>query len=303
MKFLLVLFTLLAVSFSGEYTEKCFSSIRAEKLKEAVSEGLKAVKEEPNSAESHFCLGLAYRLTGKFKDSLASFQKALKLVQAPEDEMILHNYIGLNLFYMGRWQEAEDHYLKAYQLSEKLNKRRMRATVANNLGLLYDRRGDYDKAIKFYNLSLELTDNEAEKAVTYNNLALIYTNKGDLKSAKEGFESAVKIARKYNKKRDLGTYLINLGEIYRKEKDLKKAESTLREGLEIVQQVGDKYWEALGRTYLGTLYAQQGRVEEALKNLKKARIVFLQSGDKESFEFVDAFITELERAMKERAKR
>jgi tetratricopeptide (TPR) repeat protein len=101
-----------------------------------------------------------------------------------------------------------------------------------------------DKALSYYEESLRLKTDEKEKAPTYNNIALIYDKKGNYQKAVEYLKKAIEIGERYGDYHGVSMWKLNLGNTYRKMKDYEKAEKYILEGLEGVKKVGDKYWEA-----------------------------------------------------------
>jgi tetratricopeptide (TPR) repeat protein len=63
--------------------------------------------------------------------------------------------------------------------------------------VIYDNKGELDKALGYYEESLRLETDEKEKATTYNNIALIYDRKGDYQKAVEYFQKAIEISERY----------------------------------------------------------------------------------------------------------
>jgi len=63
----------------------------------------------------------------------------------------------------------------------------------NNIGLVYNSKGEYDKALEFYQKSLEinlisLPPNHPDLATSYNNIGLVYNSKGEYDIALEFFQ-------------------------------------------------------------------------------------------------------------------
>ncbi|CAF1167451.1 unnamed protein product, partial [Didymodactylos carnosus] len=59
------------------------------------------------------------------------------------------------------------------------------ATTYNNIGLVHDEKGEYDKALENYERTLEielksLPSNHPSLATTYNNIGLVHAVKGDM---------------------------------------------------------------------------------------------------------------------------
>ena len=71
----------------------------------------------------------------------------------------------------------------------------------NNIGLVYDNKGEYDKALEYYQKSLaiklkQLGPEHPSVAISYHNMAYVYKAKKDLAKAKEYWEKAYAIRLK-----------------------------------------------------------------------------------------------------------
>jgi Tfp pilus assembly protein PilF len=150
---------------------------------------------------------------------------------------------------MGYLDDALLYYSRSLSLAKDLGNTDDQATLLNNIAGIYDKKGELDKALSYYEESLSLKT-EKEKAPIYNNIALIYIKKGDYQKAVEYFQKAIEICEKYGKYHEVSRGKLNLGDTYRKMKNYENAEKYLFEGLEGVKKVGDKSWEATCYVYL-----------------------------------------------------
>ncbi|MCD4818381.1 MAG: tetratricopeptide repeat protein [Candidatus Cloacimonetes bacterium] len=57
---------------------------------------------------------------------------------------------------LGNYQKAEKYYNEALEISEKINNLNLKAYILNNKGILFDLKGDYNTAIEIYNQSLNI---------------------------------------------------------------------------------------------------------------------------------------------------
>jgi tetratricopeptide (TPR) repeat protein len=139
-----------------------------------------------------------------------------------------------------------------------------------------------DKALGYYEESLRFQTDEKEKATTYNNIAIIYDQKGDYQKAVEYFQKAIEISERYGDYHTASIIKINFGDTYRKMKDYKKAEKYLLEGLEGVKKVSDKYWEATAYANLSLLYKNQGNKTKAEEYFIRAYQLYKSIGAEKS---------------------
>jgi len=176
------------------------------------------------------------------------------------------------------------YYKRRLRLARDSGNTKEWAALLRNIARIYDDGGELDKALSYYEKSLNLTTDEKEKAATYNNIALLYGkkgHKGDYQKAVEYFHKAIETSERYGDYHDASISKLNLGETYRKMEDYENAEKYLSEGIEGAKEVGDKYWEARGCQYLALLYIYKGDKKMAKENYKRAYNLYESIGAKE----------------------
>ncbi|HRZ39581.1 MAG TPA: tetratricopeptide repeat protein, partial [Candidatus Omnitrophota bacterium] len=123
------------------------------------------------------------------------------------------------------------------------------ASILNNIGLVYDRTGQPDKAIRFYQQAVQRDPAAAE---AYHNLATLYTQAGQRRKAMALYRKAIKfnphLAEAWN----------NLGISYSETKEHDREIAALKRAI----QVRPYYAEAYNN--LGVAYADAGKVQEAV---------------------------------------
>jgi len=92
-------------------------------------------------------------------------------------------------------------FYEAFLRTQAKDDIKLEALALNNLGLMYDRKGDYVKALENFQKAHKLTvlargKNHLDTAASYNNLGLIYTALGDYPKAQENHSNALEIRRK-----------------------------------------------------------------------------------------------------------
>ena len=80
------------------------------------------------------------------------------------------------------YKKSIEHYARAIALNPNLTE------VYNNLGLIYEQKGDYQKAIENFDRAIHLNPNYAE---AYSNLGLVYKQQGNYNKAIENFDRAI----------------------------------------------------------------------------------------------------------------
>ncbi|MFZ8862714.1 MAG: tetratricopeptide repeat protein [Thermocrinis sp.] len=292
---ILSLFAFKNFAFAQPEVDACYNFHKAGDYRRAIEAGKRAIQKYPNSAYAHYCLGESYRMVGEFKLALEHLKKAESLTSNKGDLMYIYNQIGLTYFAMGYLDDALFYFSRSLSMARDLGNRIIQASALNNIAMIYDKKGELDKALGFYEESLRSQIGEKEKAATYNNIAVIYDKKGDYQKAVEYFQKAVEISERYGYYHGASMRKINLGNTYRKMKDYEKAEKYLSEGLEGVKKVGDKYWEAVGYYVLGWLYEDKGDKKTAKDYLTRAYNLFKSIGAEGKAEEVLSYIQKPEK--------
>jgi Tfp pilus assembly protein PilF len=149
---------------------------RAGRNAAAVPELRQAVKESPDSYDSHYLLALTLTETGDLKGAIAEFTKAIALA-TKDDSKIVANYNMANAYFdLGDYQNAADTYKIALQIDNTLSK------VHNNLGLALAAQKRLTDAAAEFRRATELKSQYAEARY---NLGVTYFKLGQREQAQE----------------------------------------------------------------------------------------------------------------------
>ncbi len=159
-------------------------------------------------------------------------------------------HFNMGLFYQKQGQYAQA--FAAYQKTVELNPFHVEAY--NNLGVLYKEVGEVDKAIQHYRKALAI-DPHYVKA--HNNLGVTLTRQGKLTEATAQFEHALELNPK-----NLESYT-NLGVIYRRLSRMPEAVRAFEAALSIDPEHAESHYN------LAILLEGQGRIAEALAHYRR----------------------------------
>ena len=207
--------------------------------------------------------------------------KTAKEIDCPAEKYIdlLWKY-GIFLNDYAYYKEAENVYLRFVQLSEETNgQNETTADAYNNIGIVYDYLGDYDKALEFENKALEikkevLGEKHADTANSYNNIGVVYEELGDYNEALEYHNKALEIRKEVlgEKHTNTATSYNNIGVVYDNLGDYDKALEYFIKALEIFKEVLGENHRDTANSYnnIGNVYYNLGDYNEALKLYNKA---------------------------------
>jgi transcriptional regulator with GAF, ATPase, and Fis domain len=250
-------------------------------LKEYMSsyQKFEKVENQLGVAKGYNGIGSVYYSIGKNKKAIKYLLQSKKICEKVSDKKLLQKVLdGL-----GKAHSNIEEYEKALtylQLCVKLitenhDSDHVKAHALNNIGLIYLKTKEFDKAIKFFKESLELR--EKIGFVTgwsgcLCNIGRAQMEVGDLKQAKESLESALELARtSHSKKYEAEAHEL-LTIVYEKIGDFESALSSFKVyhklNVELKEQNNDKVTKSLQMKFK----AEQEEQEKVVLEQKNKRL-------------------------------
>ena len=192
------------------------------------------------------CLALTRQQLGRWKDSEALFQHALKVT---EGNYLAHNSLGTALDAKGQDDEAIRHYQEAIRLKPDYPE------AHYNLGNELARKGNIDEAIRHYQEAIRLKPDYAE---TYYNLGLVLTGKGRMEEAIRQFQAAIRV------KPDYADAHFNLAMLLARGGRINEAISEFQAAIRL------RPLDADAHNYLGFALTGKGQIDEAITQYREA---------------------------------
>ena len=186
------------------------------------------------------------------------------------------NGLGLTLWHLGQYPEAQEHLEKALATYEAVYGPYV-ATALNNLGLVFDSLKELEKARACHEQALALRrrifgNKHQAVGMSLNNLGAVLIKLGDLKQAKEKLEEALTIYETaYGDKHPNVAIILNqLGGVFMRLHDYPQAKEKLEESVRISRIVfGDKHSQvAIAISNLGVTLSYLGETDQAKKSSK-----------------------------------
>ncbi len=205
-------------------------------------------------ANAKFELGMKFDDQGKYADALKNYLEALTVYEKLDEKNSvarIYNAIGVLNVNQSNDKLALGNFLKSITIREKILEnnpndticQKGRASTINNIGMIFDKQGNYKQALNYF---------------------------GD----------ALKIAEKLNNKKSVSLYCNNFGNVYRKLGDYRNSLFYLIKGLKIKREIGDKIGEARVLVNIGAVQSDKHKFVDALSNFEESFKIIKQIGDK-----------------------
>jgi len=207
-------------------------------------------------------------------DALAAMRLAEHVLSAEGKEAFVGAFVSEcfePLHNLGLFDAAISLSQRALEMVEKNSKEEAR--VMGNLGVIYRRRGELDKAEEMHKKSLEIEEKLGRlggMASEYGSLGLIYYTRGELDKAEQMYKRALGINEKLGHKKGMANQYSSLGLAYFARGKLGEAEKMHLKGLEIEKKL--VRLEGIAREYgnLGNVYYTRGALDKAEEMYKKS---------------------------------
>lgn len=175
---------------------------------------------------------------------------------------------GLSWYFKGAYDSAAVYYYKALDIANKVNDPSKKAGVLNELGKLYRKTRDLDRALQMYNEAYAIykkLNDEEDMATILNESGVVFEYKEDFTEAIKRYNSSLAIREK--KHDDVGiAYSYNfLGGVYTIQKKFAEAEDYLIKSLALRKKLKDSFSIALSYGDLGYMYKEQGQYAKAIE--------------------------------------
>ncbi|MGC4022057.1 MAG: tetratricopeptide repeat protein [Cyclobacteriaceae bacterium] len=241
----------------------------------AYAEEHKLLVETSNTLNS---LALAYQYLGENSSAIKSYLGALTIEEKRKNNVgrvkVLAN---IALFWKG-----QKNYIKAIEFSEKAliiadslkDSSTARANITNNLGVAYTETKQFEKALKYLQVSLSLNRQINQKQYiinSINNIGYCYMKMLNFEKAKTYFEEALDLTSKMDAPAERTLSLLNMAEIFVQQHQGKKALAFATDGFLLARKRGHRENILLAYDELSSAYSELGNYQKAYEYQKKAR--------------------------------
>ena len=170
-------------------------------------------------------------------------------------------------------------------LASKLQWKKEIGSADNSLGVNYQMKADYPKALQYFSLALQIFEEIGHKksigGVT-SNIGTVYYEQDDYPKALEYYFKALKIHEEIGNKPFMAITASNIGMIYLDQSDYPKALEYELKALKIYEDMGNKQGVVTVTGNLGNICHAQGDYPKALEYYFKALKMDEESGNKKN---------------------
>ncbi len=169
------------------------------------------------------------------------------------------------------WEVARTKKLKKWE-----------AKALNTIGASYQVKGNYLKAIEFYQQSLKVSESSGEMrrvASSLANIGSLYINIGEFEKALDYQNKSLVLFRKLNMKEGVASALNNIGIIYNNISNFEKALEYNEQSLKLYEELGDKQGIAAATGNIGNIYLYLKKYDKALEYHQKSLNITKEIGD------------------------
>jgi tetratricopeptide (TPR) repeat protein/serine phosphatase RsbU (regulator of sigma subunit) len=165
--------------------------------------------------------------------------------------------------------KALDYYLKALPLSEVIGDQDAIGTAAVNLGTIYYNMGEYDEALSYYEKSLDAYEQSGSGYVSFalTNIGKVYARRGDFQRAIDFQNHAYEIAEERDAKLYMVQTLLGLAETYKDQGNTLTSLGYYRRAKDIAENIGAIYELEIAYDGMATSFSELSNYTEAYKSL------------------------------------
>lgn len=275
-----IFITLLILSVSIEYAQES-ATLRLNNAVDSLNinpsysytELSKIVKDKNNQdstkAKARLYLGSYFNSIGVIDSSVYYTKASLTHLRNKKYLSQAYRLLGSGYRRSGKIDDAIEILYKSLKISEEINYLDMIVKVKSDLGILSANKGDYDKAILFFEESNAVTEDQKVICSNYINIGAAYFKKDDFENAENFFKKALEIIPPNSSPNASSTLILNLGSVLYKNKKYKQAIEYFDKSKKIADEYGfvDKSLNATA--HKAEVIGVMGNYSEAIQMLNK----------------------------------
>ena len=191
---------------------------------------------------------------------------------------------GEKLFDKSDFYGAAKKWEEALSIFDECNSKKGISTAISNIGLVYQRFGQYQKALRYYEKGLAILreiGNRKGEGISLQNIGNLYHHLGQYQKALSYYERSLAISREVGNRDGEGRNLGLIGSVCGNLGQYQKALRCVEKALTIERKVGDRKGEGITLGVFGDVYRGLGQYQKALTYYEKALAISREIGDRD----------------------
>ncbi len=180
-------------------------------------------------------------------------------------------------------QRTMDKYQQALRIFERTGFKKGIGVVANNMAIIYDHLGKYDKAMELHEKALairrELKDRAGESK-TLSNMGIVYKAWGEYDKAMELYEESLALCRELKDRAGEGQTLNNMAVVYQAWGKYDKAMKLYEKSLAICRELKHRAAEGDRLGNMAIVYEARGKYDKAMELYEQSLTIQREIRDK-----------------------
>lgn len=217
--------------------------------------------------------GEALNRLNRYDDAITYLDEGLALFSDDSDDPIYAELMSSranSAKAKGDYQNSLKWYQRAYQNFTKLNRTRDIAITLIRIGGQYSDARDYDRALSYFNRSIEYYKDNNILLSYYNNVGRIYKDMGDFDRAELNLKGALGVAEQIGSHSLEVRILSNLSDIYLMSGRLDEADSTALKSLELSEKINETDWRPFSWGMRARVALERGDILSSMKYINRA---------------------------------
>ncbi|KOY86596.1 hypothetical protein AD998_10965 [bacterium 336/3] len=191
--------------------------------------------------------------------------------------------LWLRYFYTSKYILALEHLQTSLQMFERKQDKKNIGVILTNIGLIYNKQGDYRNALDYFQKSIQIQEQIQDKgglAQNFNNMGVLYDNQKNSPLALKYYQKALKIFEEISNKKGVANTSGNIGLIHESQGNYSLALEHYNKSLQMQEEMQDKVNIAISLDNIGIVYQKQNKDALALQYYEKASKIQEETGDK-----------------------
>ena len=235
----------------------------------------------------YILIGVRYRNTSNYSKSLEILHKALNIANEFDSDKLrtkVTHETAVNFRRINENAMALKLHTKALELAESINDTFLIHCSYNGVGNVYLRYKDYDRAIEYFNKSLDFIGKEKPnllgKAINSNLLGETWLYMGNTDSALYYLQQSFNVNIEIGSELGQAICYNGMGLVYYEEEKYNKAINVHNKALSIYKTLNDIYYQSMCLNHLGKAYLAIKEYLLAEKSLQKSLCIANKIGSK-----------------------